>query len=50
MAIANTSIINTSIEIQGLGRVEILKVCELRKESEEIDKRYVHHLIPKDFI
>lgn len=50
MAIANTSIINTSIEIQGLGRVEILKICELRKESEEIDKRYVHRLIPKDFI
>lgn len=50
MAIADTSIINTSIEIQGLGRVEILKICELRKESEEIDKRYVHRLIPKDVI
>ena len=50
LEIARTSIINSSIEIQDLGRVEILKICELKKESEEIDKKYVHRLIPKDVI
>lgn len=50
MTIADSSIINTSIEIQDLGRVEFLKIRELKIESEEIDKRYVHRLIPKDVI
>lgn len=50
MAIADTSIINTSTEIQDLGRVDFLKISELKKESEEIDKRYVHRLISKEII
>jgi len=50
LELAQTSIINSSIEIQDLGRVEILKICELKKESEDIDKKYVHRLIQKDVI
>lgn len=48
--IAEPSIINTSIEIPDLGRVEILKISELKKESEEIDKKFVHRLIAKEII
>lgn len=48
--IAEPSIINTSIEIPDLGRVEILKISELKKEAEEIDKRFVHRLIAKEII
>lgn len=50
MVIAKHSIINTSIEIPDLGRVEILKICELKKEAEEIDKKFVHRLIAKEII
>jgi hypothetical protein len=48
--IAKPSIINTSIEIPDLGRVEILKISELKKEAEEIDKKFVHRLIAKEII
>ncbi|MCF6158536.1 MAG: hypothetical protein E3K32_08160 [wastewater metagenome] len=50
LELAQASIINSSIEIQDLGRVDILKICELKKESEDIDKKYVHRLIQKDVI
>jgi hypothetical protein len=50
MEIAKHSIINTSIEITDLGRVDILKISELKKEAEEIDKRFVHRLIAKEII
>lgn len=50
LEIADNSIVNTSIEIKDLGRVEFLKISELKKESEEIDKRFVHRLIPKETI
>ncbi len=50
LEIAKHSIINSSIEISELGRVEILKVYELKKESEEIDKKYVNRLIAKETI
>lgn len=50
LEIADNSIINTSIEIPDLGRVEILKISEIKKESEEIDKRFVHRLISKEII
>lgn len=45
-----TDIINSSIEIQDLGRVEFLKVIEIKKESEDIDRRFIHRLIPKEYI
>jgi hypothetical protein len=50
LVIAKHSIINTSIEIADLGRVEILKISELKKEAEEIDKKFAHHLIAKEII
>lgn len=50
MEITDLSIINTSVEIQELGRVEFLKINELIKIAEEIDKKYVHRLIPKEII
>lgn len=50
LTIAKQPIINTSIEIPDLGRVEILKVIELKKDTEEIDKKFVHHLISKETI
>ncbi len=42
--------INSSIEIPDLGKVEIIKISDLNKESEEIDKRFVHRLIAKETI
>lgn len=48
--VAKHSIVNSPIEIPDLGRVEILKVNELKKETEEIDKKYVHRLIAKEII
>jgi hypothetical protein len=48
--IAEPAIINTSIEIPDLGRVEILKISELNNETEEIDKKFVHRLIAKEVI
>lgn len=50
LTIAKQPIINTSIEIPDLGRVEILKVIELKKDTEEIDKKYIHRLISKETI
>jgi hypothetical protein len=50
MVIAKHSIINSSIEIPDLGKVEILKISELKKEAEEIDKKFVHRLIAKEII
>lgn len=50
MVIARQPIINSSVEIQDLGRVEILKVSELKKESEEIDKKFVNRLLKKEII
>ena len=50
MAIANPSIINSSIEIQDLGKVDILKIREVKNEGEEIDKKYVNRLLQKEMI
>jgi hypothetical protein len=50
LEIRDNSIINSSIEIPDLGRVEILKVREIKREFENIDKRYLHHLISEEFI
>lgn len=48
--LANNSIINSSFEVPDLGTVEILKVSELKKESENIDKKYVHRLLKKEIL
>lgn len=51
LEIANTTdIINSSVEIQDLGRVEFLKVVEIKNESEDIDRRVIHRLITKEVI
>lgn len=50
LKIVAPSIINSSVEIQDFGRVDILQICELKKEAEEIDKRYVHRLLLKEII
>jgi len=50
MSIANPSIINSSVEVEDLGRVEFLKVYDLKRNSEEIDKRYINHLLKKELI
>lgn len=51
LEIANTTdIINSSIEIQDLGRVEFLKVIEIKNKSEDIDRRVIHRLISKEVI
>jgi len=49
-SIANFSIINSSVEIEDLGSVAILKVFDLKIESEDIDKKYVNRLLKKEFI
>jgi len=49
-SVADSSIINSSVEIEDLGRVEFLKVYDLKRESEEIDKKYVNRLLTKEFI
>lgn len=48
LQIADNSIVNSSIEIQDLGTVAFLKISELKMETEEIDKRYIHRLIQKE--
>ena len=45
-----TNIINSSVEIQDLGRVEFLKVIEIKNKSEDIDRRFIHRLISKEYI
>ncbi len=50
LGIAKSLTINSSIDIPDLGRVEILKISDLKKEAEEIDKRFVHRLILKEVI
>lgn len=48
--IAEPSIINSTMEIQDLGKVEILKVHELNGAVEEVDKRYVNRLLHKEVL
>jgi hypothetical protein len=50
VGITKHTILNSRLEIQNLGSVDILKVIELNNKSEEIDKRFVHRLLQKEFI
>ena len=50
MSITDSRITDSSVEIEDLGRVEFLKVYDLKRESEEIDKKYVNHLLTKEVI
>lgn len=49
MEIISKSNISESLEISDLGKIEILQISELKREPEEIDKRYVNRLLLKDF-
>lgn len=49
-SIANSSIINSSVEIEDLGRVEIMKIIDLKREPMDIDKKYVNRLLTKELI
>ena len=48
--IADTSIINSSVELENLGRVEFLKVTDLNGKPQEIDKKYINRLLKKELI
>lgn len=50
MKIADRSLINSSVEIPELGQIAVLKVNELKREMEEIDKKYVNRLLVKEII
>jgi hypothetical protein len=47
-SITNQTLIDTSVDIPDLGKVTFLKVTELKKETESIDKKYVHKLLTKE--
>jgi hypothetical protein len=49
MEIISKSKISESIEIPDLGNLEVLQISELKREANEIDKRYVNRLLLKDY-
>lgn len=49
MEIMSKSKNSESIEIPDLGKIEVLKISEMKREPKEIDKRYVNRLLLKDF-
>lgn len=49
-SIANPSLVNSKIDIEGLGSVIILKVKEISKTWQEIDVRYTNRLLKRDII
>ena len=46
--IADSTIINSRISVEGIGSVIVLKVVELSYLSENIDIRYVNRLLQKE--
>jgi hypothetical protein len=50
VGIANDTIINSQLDIQHLGSVEILQVIGKSNKSEDIDKRFIHRLLQREFI
>ncbi|WP_264511644.1 DrmE family protein [Flavobacterium sp. N1719] len=48
--LADSSIINTKVTIEGLGSVFILKVVEVSNSFENIDVKYVNRLLEKEII
>jgi hypothetical protein len=50
VGIANNTIINSQLDIQHLGSVYILKVIGKNNKSEDIDKRFIHRLLQREFI
>jgi hypothetical protein len=50
LEMAKHSVIQNSVEIPDLGAVEILKISDLKRETEEIDKKFVHRLLTKQVI
>nr|WP_294990479.1 DrmE family protein [uncultured Sediminibacterium sp.] len=47
--ITKHTLINDSIDIPDLGRVSFPKVTDVKKEPENIDKRYIHRILTKEF-
>lgn len=46
--IANQNVVNSSVEIPDLGTVSFLKVAEVKKEVDQIDKKYIHRILKKE--
>jgi hypothetical protein len=46
--ITDHTLINTEIDIPDLGTVRFLKVVAIKKQTESIDKKYVHRLLTKE--
>lgn len=46
--LADHSVINSTLEIQDLGEVDILRIHELNKTTSEIDKRFANRLLKKE--